>query len=280
MVQSFELSNGLIAAFAVTSAVTIFLPFVLGLLAQQRFQVGWRFFAYGALIFFLFQVISRIPLVQIIQVALAPQLRDSGSLQVVYIAGLSLSAGLFEEIGRYVGYRWLMRTQEKSWEQAIMYGLGHGGIESVLIVGIPLLVQLFSLMQLSTIDLMTLPDQQRATVMQQLEIISSMPTWMPLLGAWERMWTIVFHVAMSVVVLQVFRRGGLRWLLFAILGHTVFNFVVVMVAQSIPNRTTANLAAEALVLVVGLLSIGIIHMLHAPALEPGAEPTLDSAPHE
>lgn len=45
-----------------------------------------------------------------------------------------LAAGLFEETGRYLTMRFLMKGKWTR-ENALMYGAGHGGLEAVLILG-------------------------------------------------------------------------------------------------------------------------------------------------
>src|SRR5690242_13802426 len=123
MSSAFQISSGRIAAFVVAIAFEILMPLVFALIARRRLGVGWRYFGYGALIFFLFQLISRVPLVAVIQAAITPQLQASRGLQLAWGVILVVTAGLFEEIGRYIGYRWLMRREEKTWDKAVMYGL-------------------------------------------------------------------------------------------------------------------------------------------------------------
>jgi hypothetical protein len=79
----------------------------------------------GALIFFVFQVISRVPIVTVLGQLLASELKASTLFLYTWLAILALSAGVFEEVGRYIGYRWLMRREEKTWNKAVMYGLPH-----------------------------------------------------------------------------------------------------------------------------------------------------------
>lgn len=98
----------------IADAFAILYPVVLAIIAHQRLRVGWKYFGFGALIFFLFQVISRVPLVTWLGIVLAPQLKASPVFLYIWLAILALSAGLFEEVGRYVGYRWLMRREEKT----------------------------------------------------------------------------------------------------------------------------------------------------------------------
>jgi uncharacterized membrane protein YhfC len=257
--------SGARIGFTVAAAlVEILLPLVLGLVARRRLGVSWRYFGYGALIFLIFQLLTRVPLVQIIQGQIGPRLQADRALLLGWLAILSLTAGLFEEIGRYVGYRWLMRRDEKTWAKAVMYGLGHGGLESMLLVAGLTLIGLINLLVLSQTDLSTLPltPEQRAQVEQQLAAAAAQPVWLPLLGVWERVWSIVFHVAQSVLVLQVFRRNSMSWLWIAIATHTALN----LVATSLPivlglQGTAALLLPEAIVTVAGLIGLWAIWAL-------------------
>jgi uncharacterized membrane protein YhfC len=264
MNQPFQLSGARIGFTVAAILFDILFPLALALLARRRLGVGWRYFGYGALIFLLFQLLTRVPLVQLIQSQLAPQLQASRGLLLGWLAILSLTAGLFEEIGRYVGYRWLMKREEKTWNKAIMYGLGHGGLESMLFVAGLTALGLINMLVLSTMDVSTLPisPEQRAQIEQQLAAVAAQPAWLALVGAYERLWSILFHVAMSVVVLQVFRRGSLLWLLLAIAAHTAVNFV----ATALPivlslQGTTALLVPEGVVTIAGLISLWAIWRL-------------------
>jgi uncharacterized membrane protein YhfC len=50
------------------------------------------------------------------------------------IALPSLTAGVFEETARYIAYRFLLK--EHNMENGLIYGVGHGGIESIMLVGV------------------------------------------------------------------------------------------------------------------------------------------------
>src|SRR5699024_11615386 len=53
---------------------------------------------------------------------------------LVYAIYASLGAGVFEERGRFIGFRFLLK-KFCGWKDGIAYGIGHGGIESMLVVG-------------------------------------------------------------------------------------------------------------------------------------------------
>src|SRR5699024_7905221 len=82
----------------------------------------------GAWIFFVFaQVLEAI----LHQVVFFVDIFTTNWLQnpLVYAIYASLAAGVFEEIGRFIGFRFLLK-KFRSWKDGIAYGIGHGGIES------------------------------------------------------------------------------------------------------------------------------------------------------
>jgi uncharacterized membrane protein YhfC len=262
-----QVSTARIAASVVAILIEIALPVVLAIVVRRRLGVGWRYFGYGALIFFLFQLISRLPAVQVIQALIAPQLQASRALLLAWVAILSVSAGLFEEIGRYIGYRWLMRREEKTWRKAVMYGLGHGGLESMLLVAGLSLLSLINLLVLPSV-IGTLPPEQRTLVERQLAALAALPDWAPLLGAWERLWILPVHIALSVMVLQMFRRGSVVWLWLAVVAHTLVNLVAIGLLQVLgPDRISTMLAVEVIIAAFGLAALWIIWRLRDPPEE-------------
>jgi uncharacterized membrane protein YhfC len=100
-----------------------------------------------------------------------------------------------------------------------------------------------------------IPPEQRPAVAAQLREIAGQPAWTPLLGAWERLWTVPVHVALSVVVLQAFRRGSLAWLWLAILAHGTVNFTAVGLLQVLGRGPAASLIVEGVIAAFGLLAL-------------------------
>lgn len=261
MPSTVHVNQSWLIAAIIADAFAILYPVVLAIIAHQRLRVGWKYFGFGALIFFLFQVISRVPLVTILGNVLAPQLKASPVFLYTWLAILALSAGLFEEVGRYIGYRVFMRREEKTWSKAVMYGLGHGGLESILLVGGLGLLTVVNLSVLSNLNLNTLPPAQHAQIVQQVDAINAQPVWLPLLSAWERLWTVPFHVALSVMVLQVFRRNNIAWLWLAILAHAALDFISVAILQIFGNSITVSIIVELIVAAFGLAGIWVIWRL-------------------
>jgi uncharacterized membrane protein YhfC len=253
----------------------IALPIALIIIAHARLKVGWRYAAYGALIFFAFQLISRVPLIQVMQYFLTPTIKSSRPLLIAFLLFAALTAGIFEEVGRYFGYRWFMGREEKTWAKGVMYGLGHGGLESaVLVAGLGAL-QLVNVWLLTSTNLGIVPAAQRATAAAQIATLAAQPGWLPLLAGWERVCAITAHVMFSLIVLQVYRRGSLRWLWLAIGLHTLLDGVTALLPQFVHLGGVGDtLLVEGFVTLFAIIALWVIFALRdrpTPAPPPLAD---------
>lgn len=273
MSSTLHVSSSWLVMTAVAAVFAIVYPFILGSITHKRLGVGWKYFWFGALVFLVFQLLTRVPLIIVLQnTVLAPLLRSSTAFVWTWLVVLAVTAGLFEEVGRYAGYRLFMRKEPKTWSKAVMYGLGHEGLESIVLVGGGNILTLISLISLSAINVNSLPAAQQQAIFHQVAAINAQPAWFPLLAAWERFWSFPLQVALSVMVLQVFVRHQIRWLFLAILFHALIDFTAVALPQAFGQSTTIELLVEGLVCVFGLLGIWIIWRLREPPLHPGRDP--------
>jgi uncharacterized membrane protein YhfC len=228
--------SAVIVAWAVAIAVQMLFPVGLAVWFHRRHHVGWRPFVYGALVFFVFQMMTRVPAVLVLGRLIAPLVRTSKVWQAVHFAGLGLTAGLFESVGRWAGYKWLFRQRlQCSWRNAVAYGIGHAGIESALLVGVSSLATLLQATQITRLTAEQLPALYPAEVLEQIlvarEEFLSMSWYIPLWGALERLLTIPFHVGMSLIVLMVFSRGQSRWLWVSVALHATVDFTAPAMLQ-------------------------------------------------
>ena len=185
----------------------IVMPLGLAVYLVRRLKVEWKLFGLGAAIFVFSQVLH-IPFNIWV---LNPFLKNVGLdfpqqgwplilLAIFY----GLSAGLFEEIARYLGFRFWLK-EDRTWKDSIMYGAGHGGIEAILL-GILAFIAFFQLSALRNIDLSTVvPAEQLSLAQTQIDAYWSAPWYVSLFGALERVAAISFHISASVLVLQAFQ---------------------------------------------------------------------------
>lgn len=265
--------------FMVLNALLCFvLPVVAAVLVRRRFGLRWSLLAWGALTFVLSQVVH-IPLNAAVAALWSQEILPplpAPATRWLLPLGLGLSAGLCEEVARWLMLRSHRLRDVRDARRGIVFGLGHGGIEAV-IVAVMAGIGAVNIMVLQGADLaaMGLDEAQQVLIREQVDSVLALPAWMMLLGAFERACTLVCHVAMSLLVVRAVRDRAPGWLLLSILFHTLLNAgAVLLVTEQGP------LAAEAWVGAFALLASGIILAALRQSPPAAAEPAPPVAPAE
>lgn len=125
---------------------------------------------------------------------------------VIYIIYGALAAGIFEETGRLVAYKVVMKNNLTT-KNAIMMGLGHGGFECMMVLGFSMISLAASAIMVNndgletTISTLSGGDAAAAeTVRAQIEALTTYGFGNMVLGIYERLIAMTFHVCMSVLV--------------------------------------------------------------------------------
>ncbi|MGC9349976.1 MAG: YhfC family glutamic-type intramembrane protease [Anaerolineae bacterium] len=243
------MSTTVVALVVLEIFFMIGLPIVATVLLRRRWTLPWSLVLAGAATFLGSQV-AHIPANSLLNLAFGLQ----GRTLIAQAVALGLSAGVFEEVARYISYRYWQKDA-RSWQEATLFGLGHGGVESILIgllVGLTL-VNMIALINVEDPAALGLPEG----AMAQVENFWAMPWYFPLLAAFERVMAMVLHLGLSTLVVLCFHRNSLWPLAAAVLWHAAADAIAVYVAQS-----WGSVAAEGALAVVGLLSVGLLWLTH------------------
>jgi uncharacterized membrane protein YhfC len=200
---------------AVVTAVCLLGPILAGRWWHRRTAAPLAAFGAGALVFFVSQIILRLPW----QIPLGRWVQEHPKWLIPFVLLSSLTAGLFEETGRWTGYRYLLR-KERSLRIGVMFGLGHGALEAILLAGVPLAGLLLAWVMASR---GTLPSPHALEAVRAQT--AALESGKLLLAALERASAMAAHVGLSLIVLQVWQRAGLKWLVLAIALHSAVNAV-------------------------------------------------------
>ena len=115
-----------------------------------------------------------------------------------------IMAGVFEETGRFLAFRTVLRGRRKKNANALMYGAGHGGIEAVIILGITSINNLIYSVLINTgntsVLTASLTGNARLQVEQAIRALTETPSWQFLLGGVERIFAVILQIALSVLV--------------------------------------------------------------------------------
>jgi len=250
----------------------ILLPVGLGVYLTRKLSLGWRLWWIGAGTFVLSQV-GHIPfnfgLTALFQSGILAK-PPAAWTPVFNAVVLGLSAGLWEELARYAAYRWWAKDA-RWWGKGLLLGAGHGGIEAIILGGI-VLATLVNMAVVRNLDLSNLVSPEQLTAaQQQVTAYWGAPWYLIMLGLLERCWAIVFHLAASLLVLQVFIRRQIGWLWLAVGWHAFLDAVAVYT-----SRLWTPYLVEALIGVLALVSLWIIFSLRQQ--EPAVEEEIASSP--
>ena len=207
-------------------ALSIGLPLVLVFLLTIKDRRHIKGLGLGVITFLVFQVFTRIPLLQLVLPNQVWFILFTYEHPILYLFLLSLSAGLFEEIGRYLVMKHWMRNS--TYLEIFSFGIGHGGIEAILLVGLGVL----------------------------LTNVSAVDDFNLILGGVERVFAMCIHLAFSFLVYSQIARSFKYGLAFSILAHTFVNFIAVYMM---------SLGFDILIVELSLLvmaSLAILYVYH------------------
>ncbi|MEM7117761.1 MAG: YhfC family glutamic-type intramembrane protease [Chloroflexota bacterium] len=247
---------------AINALLMIGLPIVLGLFVARRFQQPWKLFGIGAATFVLSQI-GHLPFNFLLLNPWVEGFVGDGQVlsRVILVAlALGLSAGVFEEAARYLTFRFWAK-EARDWASGLMVGAGHGGIEAIILgvlaaVGIVnvYLILTGSLESLVPADAAGQAVEQLAAAQEQVQELVNGPRYVLLLGALERVFALILHLSLSLMVLQTFIRRNIGWLLAAIGWHAIVNAAAV--AGQISGWTPLQI--EAMLGITAVISLFII----------------------
>ncbi|GAB6549170.1 MULTISPECIES: YhfC family intramembrane metalloprotease [Bacillus] len=196
--------NGLIF----TTMISFGLPLVALLYAFWK----KRYIPYmlGVLAFVVSQILIRIPILNYVNGTSTNFQMFSVMQPVLFVLLLSLSAGIFEEVARFIAMHYFMK--QRDWQSGFLFGAGHGGIEAVLIVGIPVISLLFS-----------------QTVIQNGDSYY--------FAGIERIFAMVLHIGLSFIVLHAVVQKKFRYVVYAILIHGTANAIASIILLYVPGKS-------------------------------------------
>ena len=154
----------------------------------------------------------------------------------------AFAAGIFEETGRLFGFKVLLKKYNEK-KDAIAYGIGHGGIEVIFILGISYLYFFLAICGVTVGD--------TATTQTLLDSVKNLQVSTCCMAMLERVSAMLIHVSLSMIVFVAAREKGKFWLFpVAILMHAFMDAPAALYQIGVPIPL---LAVEVLMIVLGIV---------------------------
>lgn len=210
-------SNLSIAFMFISLVLSIGFPVALVVYFYRKEKISIKAVLIGALMFFIFQGLIRVPIITFISYTPWYQsfVIENMILTVVIMA---FTAGLFETVARYIGLKFLLK-KELDRKNGLAYGIGHGGIEAILLVGISYVANIiysFLINVGANVDISLLS-----------QLITTPPTLFLAAGL-ERVFAIFFHIAAALLVTYGIMKGKKVFILLSLFFHFLLDGVLGM----------------------------------------------------
>lgn len=256
----------------VTVIVALILPpvFAVAYALKNRKQGILSAWLLGALGFAVPQILIRMPVLQLLS-ANSGFVAFAQSHMILYGLGLAFTAGLFELAGRYAVA--LLLRKRLTCRRALAAGLGHGGIEAMVLIGLSYISNIVLMLMIrSGADL-----SQAQTAVQTL---IATPAGLFLLAGFERLLAMTCHAAMSMIVCYAVHTGRTLPGVLACLGiHTCVDFVATISLFIGKGLTLATAYTIIYILLIALTVLSILilrNIRHRWAAESAQEVSYDS----
>lgn len=238
--------------------ISFLLPVGLGIYFYRKQKISMKAVVIGALIFIVFsQVLEKTMHI----IVLNPKSASGEYLKnhiIIYAIYGAFAAGIFEEVGRYIGFKFLLKGKTQ-WKDGIAYGIGHGGIESIFIVGFSLINNMVyaSMINSGTFEKLLSGKLPSGTINQLKHTLINTNSYLFALGGIERIFAITAHIAMSLIVLYGIKNRKSIYLLYAIIFHAAIDFPAVFSQEGVLSVWVV----EGIMIIIFVISIIIIRKL-------------------
>ena len=240
----------------VNALLGIAVPVFLCWWAVKKHKASLAAILIGAAVFLVFALVLESMVHQIVLKGARGEAIQGNILYYALYGGLM--AGLFEETGRFLAMKFLLKKEPSTPKAGVAYGLGHGGAEMMLLFGISMISTFTMAVMINAgqMDLLTagVPAEAQDQLTAQIDQIKDARAGTYLIGLWERFSALILQVSLSILVWTAVRKGGKWAWLFpaAILLHALVDGIAVIL-----YKHTGMVAVELIVMAMAFAVAGL-----------------------
>lgn len=249
----------------ITAAISIILPFVLLFLWKKRNKkIRLTPFLIGMLAFITFALALEPMCHQYFLIGESGIPAFINSHVWAYVLYGALAAGIFEETARFLAFKFLMKSSNAR-EDAVTYGIGHGGVEAVLLVGFSMLSSIMLMQTINSMGgveayVMQMPAETQDMMRESLNALYATQPYVYILAGVERIAAIFFHIALSVIVFIAAKRAG-KWYFYplAIFLHAFLDVFAVLYQKGV---IPSLILTEVLIVIISAATVFFAYKLY------------------
>lgn len=240
-------------AIVIAILVTVAFPIGVGYWLNKKKNASWRLVSYGVLAYLIMQTLTTLIFTgfsYLVENDILPL--EDPALRITQVTLSILLGAVLGVLIRWLGMKYIKEDLQNlgaTWS----IGLGYGGIENIMLVGMPLISTFWAMITNINIDPAT--TSLSPEMITQLEELWQVPFYIPLAGAIERFAALVMQLTVTVLILQVFKSGN-KWFLAAAMG------VELLVNGLVVGLSEAGLPYGWSILIAVILMAGNVYLLN------------------
>ena len=228
-----------IVFMAIVALAGVVIPIGLFFILKEKFHADILSFFVGCAVFIVFALLIEGTINKFLfSSSIGTTIRSS-----VWLYGIvgGMMAGIFEETGRYVAFKTVLKKKRDNDSNALMYGAGHGGFEAFYILVASMVSYIVMAVTLNNggIDKLTGGITDPVALQRLYATFAALASTAPgtyLMAIAERIAAVVIQISLSVVVWFAVKEKGCLWFFpLAIVLHALVDAFAVILSSYIPN---------------------------------------------
>lgn len=229
-------SNTVITSMIIQLVLSVLVPIAVCIYFRKKYHINWKVVGIGVLIWIGFVQILETPFhVFMLGNPTTSKLLENPFLYAIYVG---LTAGIFEELGRFIAFFFLLKKYQE-YKDGLAYGIGHGGIASILVGGLAGFQTLVFATSINNGSFAKLIEQNPQLSQVQDALIHS-HSYLYLLGSLEKIMTLVLQIAFTMLVLYGVKHKKYIFIAYAVLFHAFVDFFAALFQKHVINIFVAE----------------------------------------
>lgn len=215
--------------------VSFLLPIGLIIYAIKRCSAKFSTIAIGALVFVVFVLVLE-SILHFYVLKLNSSTKALMENPWIFAIYGGLAAGIFEETGRLIAFKFFLKKY-RMWKDGLAYGIGHGGIEAILLAGLAGINNLIYslLINKGSFDSLIGSKLPAETVKQLKDSLISTHWPLFFISGIERCFAIAIQIGLSILVIYAVKNRKYIYFILAILIHALIDFPAALAQKGILN---------------------------------------------
>ena len=215
-----------VPALGVTVVLMLAIPvgFFIFWYKRHKAQVNILYLIVGALGFIVSARVLELGVHYLCVVTDNPVSRFINGSTLAYVLYGTVMAGVFEECGRHIVLKLLLK-KNRTRENAVLYGIGHGGIEILAVILPSMILYLVIAILFSAgnteeaLAALKITEETAAAALPSVQAAAAFDYGMMAMNVLERLFAVLLHIGLTVIVFYGVKNGKKACLPLAILLH-------------------------------------------------------------